>query len=128
VLADVDMVSRADVPVRTLSRGMQQRVGLARAILHRPRVLLLDEPETGLDNDAQVRLAHLIRRQAESGGSVLFASHRLEWAAGVADRAIVLRAGRVVADMGPPLASAEGLVEAYRDSTQVAMASGSAPW
>jgi heme exporter protein A len=120
VLEQVDMLNRADAPVRTLSRGMQQRVSLARAILHEPLVLLLDEPDTGLDDEAQRRLAALIRRWADDGRSVLFASHHIDWAAGVADRAIVLREGRVVSEMGPPLADADGLVSAYRELAELA--------
>jgi heme ABC exporter ATP-binding subunit CcmA len=113
VLEQVDMAHRADAPVHTLSRGMQQRIAVARAILHRPLVLLLDEPETGLDDDAQQRLAGLVRQWADLGGAVLFASHRLEWAAAVADRAIVLREGRV-ASVIEPLTDAAALTQAYR--------------
>ena len=56
VLETVDLSGRAGDLVRTLSRGLQQRASVARAILHRPKVLLLDEPETGLDDAAQLRL------------------------------------------------------------------------
>src|SRR5581483_5668734 len=93
VLGEVGMTHRAHVPVRTLSRGMQQRVALARAILHEPLVLLLDEPETGLDDEAQGRLAGVIRSWTGEGRAVLLASHRIEWAASVADRAVIMRGG-----------------------------------
>ncbi len=119
VLRDVEMEHRADSPVRTLSRGMQQRVALARAILHQPLVLLLDEPDPGLDDDAQERLAALIRRWADLGGAVLFASHHIEWAARAADRAVVLREGRVASIVGPPIRDARDLFEAYRDGAGV---------
>jgi heme ABC exporter ATP-binding subunit CcmA/heme exporter protein CcmB len=103
VLDELAATAVADRPVRTLSRGTQQRVSLARAILHEPPVLLLDEPDTGLDQDTQIRVAALLRRWTSEGRAVLFTSHRLEWAETVADRAIVLRNGRIGdAIAGPP--------------------------
>jgi heme ABC exporter ATP-binding subunit CcmA len=95
VLAEVGADSLADHPTRALSRGMQQRVALARAILHQPRLLLLDEPETGLDATAQERLAELATQWAASGGAVLLASHREDWVRRCTDRAVQLHAGRV---------------------------------
>jgi heme ABC exporter ATP-binding subunit CcmA len=95
--------------LRTLSRGMQQRAALARAILHEPRILLLDEPETGLDAEAQEWLSALLDRWIASGRTALVATHRLEWAGKLADRAVVLKAGRVQAELqvqGPALARA----------------------
>jgi heme ABC exporter ATP-binding subunit CcmA/heme exporter protein CcmB len=95
VLDEVELSALADRPVRTLSRGMQQRAALARALLHDPPILLLDEPETALDQPSQERLAALLRAWSAQGRAVLFASHRLEWAEALADRALVLRAGRI---------------------------------
>jgi heme ABC exporter ATP-binding subunit CcmA len=117
VLEEVGIAHRGSVPVRTLSRGMQQRVALARAILHEPLILLLDEPETGLDDEAQERLAALIRDWTARERSVLITSHRIEWAARVADRAVVLREGRVAATVGPPLAP-DALLSIYREENQ----------
>jgi heme exporter protein A len=102
ILGEVDLVLLADRPVRTMSRGMQQRVSLARAMLHEPAILLLDEPETGLDQSSQERIADLLRAWSAQGRAVLFASHRLEWAESLADRAIVLRAGRIAGQIVGP--------------------------
>jgi heme exporter protein A len=93
VLALVGLDARADEPVRGLSRGMQQRASLARGILHEPQILLLDEPETGLDEAAQATLAALIEDYAGQGRSIVLASHRLDWARQLTDRSLMLDAG-----------------------------------
>lgn len=110
VLDDLGLSVVADRPVRTLSRGMQQRAGLARAILHDPLVLLLDEPETGLDAEAQEWLAHLVDGWAAMQRSVLVATHRLDWAGRVADRAVVLKGGVVETELS---GGGAGLASAY---------------
>jgi heme ABC exporter ATP-binding subunit CcmA/heme exporter protein CcmB len=102
VLDEVELAPIAARPVRTLSRGMQQRVSLARAMLHEPTILLLDEPETGLDQASQERIAALLRGWSAQGRAVLFTSHRLEWAETLADRALVLRAGRLAGEIAGP--------------------------
>ena len=94
VLALVGLDARADEPVRGLSRGMQQRASLARGVLHEPQILLLDEPETGLDEAAQVTLATLIGDWARQGRSIVLASHRLDWAHQLTDRSLALDRGR----------------------------------
>lgn len=116
-LDEVGLGARASDLVRTLSRGMQQRVALARAVLHEPSILLLDEPESGLDEQAQRGLAALVSSWAGEGRSVLFASHRLEWAQQLADRAIVLRDGTVVCEevVRP---NGDGLRQAYREALE----------
>ena len=115
VLAEVGISdSWANVPVRTLSRGMQQRVGLARAVLHDPIVLLMDEPETGLDPQGQEWLIELVNRLAARGGSVVVATHRLDWVERFADRAIVLDNGTLRADLLNVKATGSPLTEAYR--------------
>jgi heme exporter protein A len=102
VLDDVGLGPHANEPVRVLSRGMQQRAALARAILHEPAVLLMDEPETGLDIAAQEWLGDLCKRWARADRAVLVATHHLEWAAAVADRALVLRENRLVRELVAP--------------------------
>ena len=94
VLAQVGLEARADESIGTLSRGMQQRASLARAILHEPPLLLLDEPETGLDEAAQATLGHLVTDWAAEGRSIVLASHRLEWAEALTERVIQLERGR----------------------------------
>ena len=96
VAALVDVVDRLHERVRQLSRGLQQRVTLARAFLHRPDVLLLDEPDTGLDRASRERLRALLDRYRERGGTVLLTTHAHEFGLEVATWALYLDRGRVV--------------------------------
>ena len=73
----VDLADRRDVQVDTLSRGMKQRLGLARALVHDPSVLLLDEPASGLDPRARVEMKELIRELRRMGKTILISSHIL---------------------------------------------------
>jgi heme exporter protein A len=83
-------------PARTYSRGQLQRLSLARALLPAPRLLLLDEPSTGLDTAGVERLRELMRSERARGAIVVLVTHDAPLAASVADRRIALRAGRVV--------------------------------
>jgi len=87
---------RGDDPVQSFSRGMRQRLTLERALLHDPRLLLLDEPFTGLDDASTSALVARLLELKTRGGIVLVATHDLEVVDGVVDRAVVLRDGRVV--------------------------------
>jgi ribose transport system ATP-binding protein len=89
----------ATVPVGTLSGGNQQKVVFARQLLARPRLLLLDEPTRGIDIGAKAELYRLLQRLAGEGIGILFASSELPELLGVCDRIVVLRRGRVVADL-----------------------------
>jgi ribose transport system ATP-binding protein len=89
----------AAVPVATLSGGNQQKVVFARQLLARPRLLLLDEPTRGIDIGAKAELYRLLQRLAGEGIGILFASSELPELLGVCDRIVVLRRGRVVADL-----------------------------
>lgn len=80
-----------------LSKGFRQRVGLAQAILHKPRLLILDEPTVGLDPTQIVEIRHLIRRLADHS-TVLFSTHILSEVEALCDRAIILMNGQVKAD------------------------------
>ncbi|WP_413317022.1 ABC transporter ATP-binding protein [Agrococcus sp. 1P02AA] len=86
----------ADRPSRVLSRGQQQRLGLARALVHRPRVLLLDEPAAGLDPTSRVELRELLRDFAAEGGTVLISSHDLSELDEMAQDAVFVDRGEVV--------------------------------
>lgn len=91
---------RASVPVRELSRGLQQRVSLARAFLHDPRFLLLDEPFTGLDAATTELLENLLRRLPEQGKALIFSTHDFDQGTAIARRLVALEGGRVRYD-GP---------------------------
>lgn len=95
LLARVGMRSRANDRVGTFSRGLAQRVALARGILHDPQVLLLDEPDTGLDEDAITLLHELIAERKAAGQTTLLTTHTLERGLQWSDRALVLINGRV---------------------------------
>ncbi len=84
-------------PIGELSKGFRQRVGLAQAILHRPKLLILDEPTVGLDPTQIVEIRRLIRRLAEDS-TVLFSTHILSEVEALCDRAIILINGEVRAD------------------------------
>ena len=84
-------------PIGQLSKGFRQRVGLAQAILHRPKLLILDEPTLGLDPTQIVEIRNLIRRLA-SGSTILFSSHILSEVEAVCDRVIIIMNGLVKAD------------------------------
>jgi heme exporter protein A len=91
---------RARTPVRALSRGMQQRVSLARAFLHEPQFLLLDEPFTGLDTASVSTLEDLMRQPPTQGKAVVFSTHDFQRGAALARRLVALEAGRIRYD-GP---------------------------
>ncbi len=84
----------------TLSRGYRQRVGLAQAIVHRPKLLVLDEPMSGLDPNQARQLRQLILVLAREN-AVLLSSHRLDEISQIAERIVVIREGRLVADGSP---------------------------
>jgi len=84
-------------PIGKLSKGYRQRVGLAQAILHRPRILILDEPTIGLDPTQIVEIRRLIKRLAQHS-TILFSTHILSEVEALCDRAIILMNGRIRAD------------------------------
>ncbi|MBL0887247.1 ABC transporter ATP-binding protein [Myceligenerans indicum] len=93
----VHLTELADQPAHVLSRGQKQRLGLARALVHDPEVLLLDEPASGLDPRSRVDLRVLLRRLAAEGKAVLVSSHVLAELDEMADDAVFLSRGRTVA-------------------------------
>ncbi len=103
VLAAVELTPAADRTVRTYSRGMLQRLALARAILHEPELLLLDEPFTGLDPGGAARLVTLLRKLRDKNVTLVFTTHDLERGLELADRAVLLHAGRIAWHSGERL-------------------------
>ena len=93
----VDLGPLADQPTRVLSRGQKQRLSLARALVHDPDVLLLDEPASGLDPAARASLRELVRRLAGEGKTVLVSSHVLAELEEMADTAVYLADGETAA-------------------------------
>jgi heme ABC exporter ATP-binding subunit CcmA len=95
VLEMVRLGDRADHRVRTLSNGMQKRAAIARAILHQPDVLLLDEPEAGLDRESVSILGTILAEFTNSGRSVVMTTHDLDLGLSWASQAGVLRGGKI---------------------------------
>lgn len=95
VLERVGLQARRKDVVRTYSRGMVQRLAIARAILHNPPILLLDEPDTGLDQQAADMLRNLLVDLGAGDRTVLLTTHNLERGIEWADRALILNGGRV---------------------------------
>jgi heme ABC exporter ATP-binding subunit CcmA len=89
---------RADELVRNLSRGLQQRMTLARALLHDPSFLLLDEPFTGLDADSTSHLEQLLARLPAEGKGLVFSTHHYDQGAAIARRLVALERGRIKYD------------------------------
>ena len=92
------LTERADDDVAGFSRGMRQRLALERALLHKPRLVLLDEPFTGLDDRSVSAVADRLRQLAAQGGIVLLATHDLDLADGLVTRVALIREGRLLAD------------------------------
>ena len=109
-LTRAGLADRAHDPVGSFSRGMRQRVALERALIHDPRLALLDEPFTGLDDASTAALVARLRGLRESGAIVILATHDLELAEGLLDEAVFLHDGRIATTMSRP----EGLRKAYR--------------
>jgi len=98
VLEQVDLVGWAQRPVRTLSRGLEQRCAIARVLLHEPDLLLLDEPFTGLDADAAAMLSQLLREAHARGATLLMTTHDLPRGVDLCNRALILVRGRLAWD------------------------------
>ena len=95
VLAQVGMTRRADRRVRSLSHGMQKRLAIARALLHRPPLLLLDEPESGLDADSVAALAAILQEWTAAGRSVVMTTHNAALGRDWGNRTATLSHGRL---------------------------------
>lgn len=108
-------VRRRDL-VRTFSRGMQQRLAIGRAILHDPEVLLLDEPHTGLDQEACAMLDEVLRQVAVRGRTVVMTSHDLARAQDLASRFDILTRGRIQASIQHTSLAADSLLSFYRQT------------
>lgn len=97
VLSLTDLTHKADAPVDGLSRGMKQRLALARVLLHDPDVLLLDEPASGLDPRARIEVRELLKALKEMGKTILISSHILHELSQLCTRIGIIEAGELVA-------------------------------
>ena len=111
-LERANLADRADDDVHGFSRGMRQRLALERALLHGPRLVLFDEPFTGLDDAAVGLVAHRLQSLAVDGAIVVVATHDLDIADGLVTRIALVRGGRLLADEP----AAAGLRSRYRSA------------
>jgi len=114
-LRGVGLYARQRDPVGTFSRGMLQRLTIARATLHEPDVLLLDEPYTGLDQEASGLLDELLRAEAARGRTILMITHDLEHGLGLADRLAILHRGQIAREVTRAEIGPEGVYEVYAE-------------
>jgi len=115
VLGEMRVLDRAESPVRSLSRGLQQRVSIARAMVHRPRVLLLDEPYTGLDALGAATLTEMLARLRGDGATLVLVTHNIAEGLEVATQAAVMHRGRVVRRERREELDANRYADAYRE-------------
>ncbi|MEC4983006.1 MAG: ABC transporter ATP-binding protein [Oscillatoria sp. PMC 1068.18] len=97
-LAAVNLTNKAKCAVENLSGGMQRRLNIATALVHNPRLLILDEPTTGLDIEARYEIWELIRRLRSQGMTILLTTHLLDEAERLCDRVGILKQGQIVAE------------------------------
>ncbi len=95
LLAEVRLESRSRDRVSTLSRGMQQRLAIARALIHDPAIVLLDEPGTGLDQHANAMLVNILRSTAHGQRTVVMTTHSLEQGLDLSNRIVILTDGKI---------------------------------
>ncbi|RLC98640.1 MAG: heme ABC exporter ATP-binding protein CcmA [Chloroflexi bacterium] len=119
LLDQVGLIARGDDAVRTFSRGMQQRLAIARALLHDPPLLLMDEPFTGLDQQAAAMLSRVLESVGTSGArTVVMTTHDLERGLAMGDRLVILARGQIVYQARRDELDAARLGDTYRRVTR----------
>jgi heme exporter protein A len=118
-LATMRVDDRADVATRTLSRGLQQRVSIARAIVHAPRLLLCDEPYTGLDDAGSAALTATLAEQRDAGAALLLVTHNLSEGLALGTQAAIMRRGRFVRHEARGLLDVGSYQSQYRELAAV---------
>ena len=114
-LAGMRIADRADTPVRALSRGLQQRVSIARAIVHDPRLVLLDEPYTGLDEIGAAALTEALGSLSARGAALVLVTHNLSEGLALATQAAIMRGGRLVRQEARAELEPASYAAAYRE-------------
>jgi ABC-type multidrug transport system ATPase subunit len=119
VVAMVEMASRLYDRVGTLSRGMQQRFSIARSLLHKPTIILLDEPETGLDQQAVSMLWDTLPTEGKVKRTVILTTHNLERGLAMGDRMLILAKGQIVYEGSRQTLDLLGLKQIYQRITRI---------
>jgi len=120
MLEQVELEGWAHRPVRTLSRGLEQRCALARALLHEPALLLLDEPFTGLDVDAARTLSRMLQQARGRGATLLMTTHDVARGCEICTRAVILARGRLVWNGDISTSQREQFEHTYHAATHAA--------
>jgi heme exporter protein A len=118
-LGRMAMLDRANAPVRSLSRGMQQRVSIARAMVHSPQLVLADEPYSGLDDSGARALTALLQELRAAGTAVIIVTHNLVEGLSLATRAVVMQAGRFIREDTADRIDASSYATTYREALGV---------
>ncbi len=102
LLENTDLISRKNDPVRSFSGGMKRKLQIIRALLHRPDLIILDEPTTGLDPAAREGIWDLIEKMNRGGKTILFSTHYMEEAQRYSERVAIMHRGGIIRDDTPP--------------------------
>ena len=113
IVDKVGMTSRLHDRVSTLSRGMQQRLSIGRALLHKPEILLLDEPDTGLDWHSISSLWEIINNEGGMRRTIIFTTHNLDRGYSLSNRVIIMNRGKIVHDAFRSELDTENIEETY---------------
>lgn len=128
-LALADAEGLAERPADQLSGGELRRLLLARAVLGRPPLIILDEPFASLDAEHVQRTARLFRELARTGSSVIFSSHDVNWSAACSDRMLVMREGSLIVDEKPDvLFDSESMRRLFGVESEIALSPGGRRW
>ena len=117
MLEMVDMADRIHDKADTLSRGMQQRVSIARALLHKPGIILLDEPETGLDQQSSVMLRETISKEKELERTIIQTTHSMNAINETCDRVLIIARGKIAWEQCGSEINIDDVRQAYRETT-----------
>lgn len=117
--ARMGLMRRLDQRIRELSHGFQKRAALARALIHRPRILLLDEAETGLDEPARLILDGVIAEHRAAGHAVVMTTHSIERGIAGSDRVFVLSGGRIALDRPSSQVTPRDVTDLYNDTSLI---------
>jgi heme exporter protein A len=118
VVTMVGMATRLHDRTSTLSRGMQQRLSIARALLHKPDIMLLDEPETGLDQASLPMLWQALHNEGQRKRTIIMATHNLERGLDLADHLVILARGKVVYEQTGQSLDLANLRKVYEETTR----------
>lgn len=118
VVNTVGMATRLNDRISTLSRGMQQRFSIARALLHNPDIMFLDEPETGLDQEALPMLWQALQNEGQGKRTIVMATHNLERGLELGNRLVILSGGKIVHEQTGSGSDLSTLRKVYEETTK----------